>query len=38
MYGGRGILMLISTLASVGKGSASTNAKSIVPKSNLFIL
>jgi hypothetical protein len=38
MCGGRGMLMLISTLAIVGKGSAIANAKSIVPKSNLFIL
>ena len=38
MGGGREMLMLTSTLAIVGKGSTSTNAKSIVPKSNFFIL
>jgi hypothetical protein len=32
--GGREMLMPTSTLAIVGKGSTSTNAKSIVPKSN----
>jgi len=32
------MLMLISTLAIVGIGKASTNAKNIIPKSNVFIL
>jgi len=36
--GGRGIPMCISTAAIVGIGTAITNAKSIVPKSSLFIL
>jgi hypothetical protein len=38
MGGGRGILMCISTPAIVGIGTTITNAKSIVPKSNFFIL
>jgi hypothetical protein len=38
MGGGRGILMCISTAAIVGIGTTITNAKSIVPKSNCFIL
>ena len=38
MGGGREMLMPTSTLAIVRKGSTSTNAKSIVPKSNFFIL
>jgi hypothetical protein len=36
--GGRGIPMRISTPAIVGIGTAITNAKSVVPKSSLFIL
>jgi hypothetical protein len=38
MGGGRGKLMCISTAAIVGIGTTITNAKSIVPKSNFFIL
>jgi hypothetical protein len=38
MGGGRGKLMCISTCAIVGIGMTITNAKSIVPKSNFFIL
>jgi hypothetical protein len=38
MGGGRGILMCIFTSAIVGIGTTITNAKSIVPKSNFFIL
>jgi len=38
MGGGRGIPILISTPAIVGIGTTITNAKSIVPKSNFFIL
>jgi hypothetical protein len=38
MGGGREMLMPTSTLAIVGIGNTSTNAKSIVPKSNFFIL
>jgi hypothetical protein len=38
MAGGRGILMCISTAAVVGIGMTITNAKSIVPKRNFFIL
>jgi hypothetical protein len=36
--GGREIPTLKSTLAMVGTGNASTNAKNNVPKSNFFIL
>jgi len=36
--GGRGIPILMFTSAIVGIGTAITNAKSIVPKSNFFIL
>jgi len=38
MGGGREIPILISIDATVGRGTAITNAKSIVPKSNFFIL
>jgi hypothetical protein len=38
MGGGRGKLMPIFTCAIVGIGTTITNAKSIVPKSNFFIL
>ena len=38
MGGGKEILMLIPTCAIVGIGTTMTNAKSIVPKSNFFIL
>ena len=38
MSGGRGILTLTSTLAIVGIGNTSINAKNIVPNKNLFIL
>jgi hypothetical protein len=38
MGGGREILTLISTAAIIGIGTAITNAKSIVPKSKVFIL
>jgi hypothetical protein len=38
MGGGRGIPMCISIAAIVGIGTTITNAKSIVPKSSLFIL
>jgi hypothetical protein len=38
MGGGREILTLISTAAIVGMGTTIANAKSIVPKSNFFIL
>jgi hypothetical protein len=38
MGGGRGIPMCISTAAIVGIGTTITNAKSIVLKSNFFIL
>jgi hypothetical protein len=38
MGGGRGKLMRISTAAIVGIGTTITNAKSIAPKSNFFIL
>jgi hypothetical protein len=38
MGGGREIPILISTAAIVGIGTPITNAKSIVPKSNLLIL
>jgi hypothetical protein len=38
MRGGREMLMPTSALAVVGIGNASNNAKSVVPKSNLFIL
>jgi hypothetical protein len=38
MGGGKGKLKLILTPAIVGIGTTSTNAKSIVPKSNFFIL
>lgn len=37
MGGGRGILTCTSTPAIVGMGSAITDIKRIVPKSNLFI-
>jgi hypothetical protein len=36
--GGRGIPMCISTAAIVGIGTTITSAKSVVPKSSLFIL
>jgi hypothetical protein len=36
MGGGRGMLTLIATCAIVGTETAIANAKSIVPKSNLF--
>ena len=36
--GGRGIPMCISIAAIVGTGTTITDAKSIVPKSNFFIL
>jgi hypothetical protein len=36
--GGRGIPMCISTAAIVGIGTTITDANSIVPKSNFFIL
>jgi hypothetical protein len=36
--GGRGIPILIFTPAIVGIGTTTTNAKSIVAKSNFFIL
>jgi hypothetical protein len=38
MGGGREILTLMSTLAIVATGTTIPKAKSIVPKSNLFIL
>jgi hypothetical protein len=38
MGGGREMLMPTSTLAIVGIENTSTNAKSIIPKSNFFIL
>jgi hypothetical protein len=38
MGGGKEMLMLTSTLAIAVKGNTSPIAKSIVPKSNLFIL
>jgi hypothetical protein len=38
MGGGSGIPMCISIAAIVGIGTTVTNAKSIVPKSNFFIL
>jgi hypothetical protein len=38
MGGGKEMLTLISTAAVVGKGMTIANAKSIVPKSNFFIL
>jgi hypothetical protein len=38
MGGGRAMLMLTSTRAIVGKGSTSTNAKSVVAKKKFFIL
>jgi hypothetical protein len=37
MGGGKGIPTCISTPAIVGIGTATTNAKTIVPKSNFFI-
>jgi hypothetical protein len=37
MGGGKGILMLTFTPAIAGIGNTNTNAKSIVPKSTLFI-
>jgi hypothetical protein len=36
--GGKAILTFTSTPALVGKGTAITNAKTNVPKNNLFIL
>lgn len=38
MGGGRGMLICTSTLAIVAKGSINTDAKSIIAKSNLFII
>jgi 4-diphosphocytidyl-2C-methyl-D-erythritol kinase len=38
MGGGRAMLTLMFTAAIVGIGTTLTNAKSIVPKSNFFIL
>jgi hypothetical protein len=38
MGGGKPILTFIPTCAMVGIGTTITNAKSIVPKSNFFIL
>jgi hypothetical protein len=37
MGGGREMLMPTATLAIVGIGNTSTNAKSIVPNNNFFI-
>jgi hypothetical protein len=38
MGGGKPILTFILTCAIVGTGKTITNAKSIIPKSNFFIL
>jgi hypothetical protein len=38
MSGGREMLTPTSTLAIIGTGNTSTNAKNNVPKNNFFIL